>query len=109
MVITSLECPVLFIFIEGVLDICRSLSCWGFVLGLLGFISSRIWFTSFVPAWWSNWSNTVVIAISAVATVDKIFSGARLFVVSNTVICFAFFNRDHFILFQIAAVVQWIT
>lgn len=55
--------------------ICRSLTCWGFVLGLLSFISSRIWFTSFVPAWWDNGSNTVVIAVSAVATVDKIFSG----------------------------------
>lgn len=52
----------------------RSLTCWGLVLGLLSFVSSRIWFTSFVPAWWDSWSNTVVIAVSAIAAVDKMFS-----------------------------------
>jgi len=77
---------VLLILFEAVLCICRSLTCWGIVLGLLGFISSRIWFTSFVPAWWDSWSNTVVIAVSAVATVDKIFSG------ENFVWCFVIVN-----------------
>ena len=50
------------------------------MLGLLSFISSRVWFTSFVPAWWDSWSNAVVIALSAVATVDKIFSGKHFVV-----------------------------
>jgi len=59
------------------------------MLGLLSFISSRIWFTSFVPAWWDNWSNTVVIAVSAVATVDKMFSGEH-FVVCYFLFCFGF-------------------
>jgi endonuclease/exonuclease/phosphatase family metal-dependent hydrolase len=53
----------------------RSLTLWGLVLGLLAFVSSRIWFTSFVPAWWDNTSNSVVITLSAIATIDKIMSG----------------------------------
>lgn len=53
----------------------RYLTGSGLVLGLFAFISSRVWFTSFVPAWWTASSNSIVIAISAAATVDKIFSG----------------------------------
>jgi len=67
------------ILFAGVLCVCRSLTCWGIVLGLISFISNRIWFTSFVPAWWDTWSNSAVIAVSAVATVDKIFSGENFF------------------------------
>lgn len=53
----------------------RALSIWGLVLGLFAFLAGRIWFTTFVPAWWTSGSNSVVIAVSAVAVIDKIVSG----------------------------------
>jgi len=42
-----------------------------------------------VPAWWDNWSNTVVIAISTVATVDKIFSGENFTQFNHFYCCYA--------------------
>ena len=41
----------------------------------MAFVSSRIWLTSFVPTWWSNQTNSVVIAIGLIAAVDSIVSG----------------------------------
>ncbi|XP_064608784.1 PGAP2-interacting protein-like [Liolophura sinensis] len=52
----------------------RYKSFWGLILGLQVFICSRIWFTSFVPTWWSVPANSAVIAIGAVATFSKILS-----------------------------------
>ena len=57
------------------LSFCRSVSFWGTMLGLIAFVSSRIWFVSFVPTWWSDTTNSAVIAIGAIATLDKIISG----------------------------------
>ena len=51
------------------------MSCWGLLLGLMAFVSSRIWFTSFVPAYSTYTWNSAVIAIGAAATIDKIISG----------------------------------
>ena len=53
----------------------RNVSCWGLLLGLIAFVSSRIWFTSFVPAYSTYTWNSAVIAIGAAATIDKIISG----------------------------------
>ncbi|KAI0216360.1 PGAP2-interacting protein [Lamellibrachia satsuma] len=53
----------------------RTLSCWGLLLGLFAFICSRVWFVTFVPTWWDVRTNSVVIALGAIATVDKILAG----------------------------------
>ncbi len=45
------------------------------MLGLMTFLSARIWLVSFVPTWWTDYTNSIVIAIGAVATIDKILSG----------------------------------
>lgn len=61
------------IFSTSAQERCRS--AWGLVLGLLTFVTSRIWFTSFVPAWWTSYSNVIVITITAIAVIDKLLSG----------------------------------
>ncbi|XP_041359038.1 PGAP2-interacting protein-like [Gigantopelta aegis] len=53
----------------------RSQFYWSLILGLFLFLSSRIWFTSFVPAWWSSQSNTVIITLAVIAAIDQIISG----------------------------------
>ncbi|KAK2161800.1 hypothetical protein LSH36_109g01014 [Paralvinella palmiformis] len=53
----------------------RTLTLWGHILGLYAFIVSRIWFVTFVPVWWTPFTNSTVIAIAAIATIDKIISG----------------------------------
>ncbi|KAL5013068.1 hypothetical protein ScPMuIL_011619 [Solemya velum] len=53
----------------------RTTSFWGLMLGLMAFISSRIWFTSFVPTWWTNQSNSVVLGLGAITLVDHFISG----------------------------------
>lgn len=53
----------------------RTLSCWGLLLGLFAFICSRVWFVSFVPTWWDMKTNSVIIALGVIATVDKILAG----------------------------------
>ena len=70
---------------ELLLSYFRSLYCWGLLLGLMAFISSRIWLTSFVPTWWSNQTNSVVIAIGFIAAMDSIASGKLIKI--NFIIC----------------------
>ncbi|XP_060567906.1 PGAP2-interacting protein-like [Ruditapes philippinarum] len=53
----------------------RASTCWGLLLGFIGFVVSRVWFTTFVPAWWSDMSNTVVVTIGAIAVIDQFLSG----------------------------------
>ncbi|KAL4230433.1 Protein cwh43 [Mactra antiquata] len=53
----------------------RTSTCWGLLIGFIGFVTSRIWFTTFVPTWWSNHTNTGVITIGALAVVDQFLSG----------------------------------
>ena len=62
-------------FILLIAVVFRTLTYWGLILGLIAFIGSRIWYTSFVPAWWDNTSNSVIIALGVIATLDKIASG----------------------------------
>ncbi|CAC5360999.1 unnamed protein product [Mytilus coruscus] len=42
---------------------------WGIILGFMSFVTSRVWFVSFVPTWWS---------IGAIAALDHIISGADI-------------------------------
>ncbi|ELT95898.1 hypothetical protein CAPTEDRAFT_227654 [Capitella teleta] len=53
----------------------RNVTYWGLMLGLFAFIGSRIWFVSFVPVWWNNQSNAVVLAIGVIASISKISQG----------------------------------
>lgn len=50
----------------------RTITLWGHILGLYAFIVSRIWFVTFVPVWWTPFTNSTVIAIAAIATIDRI-------------------------------------
>lgn len=54
----------------------RSSTFWGLFLGLLSLVTSRVWFVSFMPTWWSNQTNSAIIALAAIATVDQILSGS---------------------------------
>ncbi|KAJ8298251.1 LOW QUALITY PROTEIN: hypothetical protein KUTeg_024782, partial [Tegillarca granosa] len=54
----------------------RTCTFWGLLLGWMSLVVSRIWFVSFLPTWWSNSSNSVVIAIATIAVIDQIISGA---------------------------------
>lgn len=56
----------------------RTNTFWGLVLGLMLFVSARVWYVSFVPTWWSNTSNSVVITIATVAVIDQCVSGADI-------------------------------
>ncbi|XP_076071290.1 PGAP2-interacting protein-like [Mytilus galloprovincialis] len=51
---------------------------WGIILGFLSFVSCRVWFVSFVPTWWSNQTNSIVIGIGAIAVLDHIISGSDI-------------------------------
>ena len=62
-------------YIKSISSFFRNISCWGLLLGFIAFVSSRIWYISFVPAYSSHVTNSVVIAIGAAATLDKILSG----------------------------------
>ncbi|CAH1777955.1 unnamed protein product [Owenia fusiformis] len=53
----------------------RSFTFWGIILGLFLFLTGRIWLVSFVPTWWSYQSNSIVVAIATLCTIDKIISG----------------------------------
>ncbi|XP_062598080.1 PGAP2-interacting protein-like [Saccostrea cucullata] len=56
----------------------RSSTFWGLFLGLLSLITSRIFFASFIPTWWSNTTNSAIIAIAVISTIDQIISGADI-------------------------------
>lgn len=53
----------------------RSSTFWGLFLGLLSLVTSRVWFVSFMPTWWSNQTNSAVIALATIVTMDQILSG----------------------------------
>ncbi|GAB1602369.1 PGAP2-interacting protein-like [Argonauta hians] len=55
----------------------RYLTLWGLLLGFLLFLVSRIWYLSFVPAWWDPNSNTVVFSVVLVVSLDHIISSSR--------------------------------
>ncbi|XP_014771651.1 PGAP2-interacting protein isoform X1 [Octopus bimaculoides] len=52
----------------------RFLTLWGLLLGFLLFLVSRIWFLSFVPAWWTQTTNTIIISIALGVNIDHIIS-----------------------------------
>ncbi|KAK7498732.1 hypothetical protein BaRGS_00010109 [Batillaria attramentaria] len=57
---------------------CKRIRCqtyWSLSLGLFAFITSRIWFVSFVPTWWNDQTNSVIIALGFIAALDQIVSG----------------------------------
>lgn len=66
---------LLFYSMNCVHFISRTNTFWGLVLGLMLFVSARVWYVSFVPTWWSNTSNSVVITIATVAVIDQCVSG----------------------------------
>jgi hypothetical protein len=51
------------------------------MLGLFTFLASRVWFVSFVPTWWTNDTNSIVIGLGVVASLDHTLSGNYLQVV----------------------------
>ncbi|XP_013421096.1 PGAP2-interacting protein isoform X1 [Lingula anatina] len=53
----------------------RYLTFWGLMVGFFAVLAGRIWFTSFIPTWWDNPTNSAVLAVGLIATVDKIMSG----------------------------------
>ncbi|KAK7500534.1 hypothetical protein BaRGS_00008109 [Batillaria attramentaria] len=53
----------------------RCQTYWSLILGLFAFISSRVWFVSYVPTWWDKQSNSVIIALGLAAAADYVFSG----------------------------------
>ena len=84
----------------------------GTVARVSGVVSSRIWFVSFVPTWWSTTTNSAVIAIGAIAVIDQLIAGrinvARLVFVSQSyflcyiwnlylIFGFVIFKRWHFL------------
>lgn len=53
----------------------RATTCWGLLLGFIAFVTSRIWFVSFVPTWWSSQSNTFIVTLCLIAVIDQYISG----------------------------------
>ncbi|PVD34675.1 hypothetical protein C0Q70_05952 [Pomacea canaliculata] len=47
---------------------------WSLILGLFAFLSSRVWFVSFVPVWWNDKANSFVIALGFIVTIDHILN-----------------------------------
>ncbi|CAL1541206.1 unnamed protein product [Lymnaea stagnalis] len=45
---------------------------WGLVLGLHSFLASRVWFVTFAPAWWDNYTNSFVIACGVISALGYI-------------------------------------
>ncbi|XP_060085911.1 PGAP2-interacting protein-like [Ylistrum balloti] len=56
----------------------RTNTFWGLMLGLMLFVTSRIWYVSFIPTWWNDITNSAVIAIATVAVIDQVVSGADI-------------------------------
>ncbi|XP_006819699.1 PGAP2-interacting protein-like, partial [Saccoglossus kowalevskii] len=50
----------------------RSVSFWGFMLGYMALLSSRIWYVSLTPAWADHTSNTVIISLGIIAIIDRL-------------------------------------
>ncbi|XP_070554459.1 PGAP2-interacting protein-like [Ptychodera flava] len=49
----------------------RSVSFWGFMLGFMALLSSRIWYVSLTPAWTDHTSNIVILALGVIAVFDR--------------------------------------
>ncbi|XP_005109734.2 PGAP2-interacting protein [Aplysia californica] len=45
---------------------------WGLIVGYHAYLASRVWFTSFVPAWWDQYSNSIVLAAGLVSSLGYI-------------------------------------
>ncbi|XP_078603076.1 PGAP2-interacting protein-like [Branchiostoma floridae x Branchiostoma japonicum] len=52
----------------------RTQSFWGLMLGYFTLLGGRIWYTSLSPAWADLTTNSVVLALGAVATVDRVLA-----------------------------------
>eukprot|EP00058_Branchiostoma_floridae_P025645 XP_002611135.1 hypothetical protein BRAFLDRAFT_88466 [Branchiostoma floridae] len=59
----------------------RTQSFWGLMLGYFTLLGGRIWYTSLSPAWADFTTNSVVLALGAVATVDRVLAGGVLLAV----------------------------
>ncbi|KAH9513982.1 Protein cwh43 [Bulinus truncatus] len=46
---------------------------WGLILGLNIFLASRVWFVTFVPTWWDDQSNSIVIALGVISVISSSF------------------------------------
>ena len=62
---------------------------WGIIFGFLGFVSSRVWFVSFVPTWWDGFTNSIVITVGVISTVQHIIEGMYK---AETVLKLCYFN-----------------
>ncbi|XP_019628263.1 PREDICTED: PGAP2-interacting protein-like [Branchiostoma belcheri] len=49
----------------------RTVSFWGLMLGFFALLAGRVWYTSLSPAWADITTNSVVLAVGAVAIVDR--------------------------------------